>query len=86
MGMSPQAVNSGKGFAFVDHRGEICPSGFLPIPAGNIRRDRLADALGALALTLDEQALAALESAVPAGAAAGSRYPEAAMAQLDSER
>ncbi len=43
IGLSPQAVNSGKGFAFVDHRGEICPSGFLPIPAGNIRRDRLAD-------------------------------------------
>jgi radical SAM protein len=43
MGMSPQAVNSGKGFAFVDHRGDICPSGFLPIPAGNIRRERLAD-------------------------------------------
>jgi AdoMet-dependent heme synthase len=42
MGMSPQAVNSGKGFAFVDYRGEICPSGFLPISAGNIRRDRLA--------------------------------------------
>lgn len=43
MGLSPQAVNSGNGFAFVDYRGEICPSGFLPIPAGNIRRDRLAD-------------------------------------------
>ncbi|MFI5349501.1 MAG: TIGR04053 family radical SAM/SPASM domain-containing protein [Elusimicrobiota bacterium] len=41
MGLSPQAVNSGKGFAFVDHHGEICPSGFLPISAGNIRRDRL---------------------------------------------
>jgi radical SAM protein with 4Fe4S-binding SPASM domain len=43
MGMSPQAVNSGKGFAFVDYRGAICPSGFLPVSAGNIRRDRLAD-------------------------------------------
>ena len=43
MGLSPQAVNSGKGFAFVDYRGEICPSGFLPISAGNIKRDRLAD-------------------------------------------
>ncbi|MEK7388110.1 MAG: TIGR04053 family radical SAM/SPASM domain-containing protein [Elusimicrobiota bacterium] len=43
IGLSPQAVNSGKGFAFVDFQGEICPSGFLPIPAGNIRRDRLAD-------------------------------------------
>jgi aryl-alcohol dehydrogenase-like predicted oxidoreductase len=53
---------------------------------GASRRDRLADALGALSLTLDDDALAALEEAVPAGAAAGSRYPEAAMAQLDSER
>ena len=42
IGLSPQAVNSGKGFAFVDHRGQICPSGFLPIPAGDIRHDRLA--------------------------------------------
>lgn len=39
--MSPQAVNAGKGFAFVDHLGNICPSGFLPIPAGNIRQDKL---------------------------------------------
>jgi radical SAM protein len=43
MGLSPQAVNSGKGFAFVDYRGEICPSGFLPISAGNIRSERLAE-------------------------------------------
>lgn len=43
MGMSPQAVNSGKGFAFIDHVGNICPSGFLPIPAGNIREQNLAD-------------------------------------------
>ena len=41
--MSPQAVNSGKGFAFVDHRGNICPSGFLAIPAGNVRMHRLAE-------------------------------------------
>lgn len=42
IGMSPQAVNAGKGFAFVDHQGNICPSGFLPIPAGTLRRDKLA--------------------------------------------
>lgn len=53
MGMSPQAVNSGKGFAFVDHRGDICPSGFLPIPAGNVRRDRLADVYRGSALFRD---------------------------------
>ncbi|MBI3553415.1 MAG: TIGR04053 family radical SAM/SPASM domain-containing protein [Elusimicrobia bacterium] len=43
MGMSPQTVNSGKGFLFIDHRGEICPSGFLPISAGNIRTNSLAE-------------------------------------------
>ena len=43
IGMSPQAVNSGKGFAFIDHLGNICPSGFLPITAGNIRTHRLAE-------------------------------------------
>jgi aryl-alcohol dehydrogenase-like predicted oxidoreductase len=53
---------------------------------GSSRRDRLAGALGALELRLGEDALSALDRAVPAGAAAGSRYPDAAMAQLDSER
>ena len=53
---------------------------------GASHRDRLSSALGALSLTLDRDALAALERAAPPGAAAGSRYPEAAMAQLDSER
>ena len=53
---------------------------------GASRRDRLTGALGALEVTLDEGSLAALERAVPRGAAAGERYPQAAMAQLDSER
>ena len=39
---TPVAVNAGKGFVFVDYRGDICPSGFLPLPAGNVRRDDLA--------------------------------------------
>lgn len=43
MGMSPQTVNSGKGFMFIDHTGDICPSGFLPIPCGNVRTHRLAE-------------------------------------------
>lgn len=30
-------VNDGKGFCFVSHTGEVCPSGFLPISAGNVR-------------------------------------------------
>ena len=53
---------------------------------GARRRDRLHEALGALDLKLDADDLAAIEGAVPAGAAAGSRYPEPAMASLDSER
>lgn len=36
-------INDGKGFVFISHRGEIYPSGFLPIPAGNVRRDSLVD-------------------------------------------
>lgn len=36
-------VNDGDGFLFVSHLGEIMPSGFLPLPAGNIRTDPLSD-------------------------------------------
>ena len=53
---------------------------------GARRRDRLQEALGALDVTLDDDALARIEDAVPQGAAAGDRYNEHAMAQLDSER
>ncbi|MEH0844153.1 aldo/keto reductase [Micromonospora sp. CPCC 205711] len=53
---------------------------------GARRRDRLAEALAAAELTLDEADLAAIEAAVPPGAAAGDRYPQAQMAMLDSER
>ncbi|MFJ1649862.1 aldo/keto reductase [Streptomyces sp. NPDC088337] len=49
-------------------------------------RERLTEALGATAVTLDEADLAAIEEAVPADAVVGARYPEAQMAHLDSER
>ena len=49
-------------------------------------RERLAEALGALDVTLSDDALARIEQAIPPGAAAGDRYPEAQMAMLDSER
>ncbi|MER7954984.1 aldo/keto reductase [Streptomyces sp. NPDC096030] len=52
---------------------------------GARRRDRLTEALGSLNVTLDAADLAAIERAVPAGAAAGERYPAAQMAHLDSE-
>ena len=53
---------------------------------GTTRRDRLAEAVGALELELSEDDLAAIERAVPPGAAAGGRYDDRQMAMLDSER
>jgi radical SAM protein with 4Fe4S-binding SPASM domain len=34
-------VSDGKGFVFVSHTGEIFPSGFLPVSAGNVKTDSL---------------------------------------------
>ncbi len=53
---------------------------------GARRRERLAEALGALDVSLSAEDLAAIETVVPDGAAAGSRYAEAQMSMLDSER
>ncbi|MEQ4717068.1 aldo/keto reductase [Nonomuraea sp. B19D2] len=53
---------------------------------GARRRERLAEALGALGVAPTAEDLAAIEAAVPAGAAAGERYHEAQLAMLDSER
>ncbi len=36
-----RSVNDGDGFMFISHTGQIMPSGFLPIPAGNVRTDDL---------------------------------------------
>src|SRR5579875_3115357 len=38
----PAAVTDGRGIVFVSHTGAIQPSGFLPLVAGNVRRERLA--------------------------------------------
>ena len=48
-------------------------------------RGRLAEAMAALELTLDESQLARLEAAVPADAVAGDRYDTHGMRTLDSE-
>jgi radical SAM protein with 4Fe4S-binding SPASM domain len=40
---APLGVNDGKGFVFVSHIGNIQPSGFLPLTAGNVRKDELLD-------------------------------------------
>ncbi|CAN5328164.1 aldo/keto reductase [soil metagenome] len=57
----------------------------VPI-VGARRRDRLNESLGALALELSSEDLAAIEQAIPRGSAAGDRYPASQMAHLDSER
>jgi radical SAM protein len=43
VGLAPRGVNAGNGFLFVSHRGDVYPSGFLPIPAGNVRSANRAD-------------------------------------------
>jgi len=43
VGLAPRGVNAGNGFAFVSHTGEVFPSGFLPMPVGNVRTARFAD-------------------------------------------
>ncbi|MFC9846527.1 aldo/keto reductase [Streptomyces sp. NPDC060223] len=67
--------------AWVLSRGED----IVPL-VGARRRDRLTEALGALDVTLGADDLAAIEEAVPDGAAAGDRYPQAQMAHLGTER
>ena len=67
--------------AWVASRGED----IIPL-IGTKRRDRLAEALKALDLTLSTDDLAAIEAAVPPGAVAGDRYAPAQVAALDSVR
>jgi radical SAM protein len=43
IGRAPRGINDGKGFVFISHLGEVYPSGFLPVSAGNVRRQSLAE-------------------------------------------
>ena len=36
-------INAGNGFVFVSHLGEVFPSGFLPLTAGNVKHESLTD-------------------------------------------
>jgi aryl-alcohol dehydrogenase-like predicted oxidoreductase len=54
----------------------------VPIP-GTKRRAHLEEDLGALAVRLTPEDLAALDEAAPPGAASGLRYPEAAMRSVN---
>jgi aryl-alcohol dehydrogenase-like predicted oxidoreductase len=67
--------------AWVAHQGpDIVPL------VGARSRTRLAESLGATAMGLTGADLAAIESAMPASAVAGTRYAAPLMAHLDSER
>lgn len=38
-----RGVNDGRGFCFVSHTGDVCPSGFLPLAAGNVRQQSVVN-------------------------------------------
>src|SRR6476469_928546 len=85
---SLRAIASEKGItvpqlaiAWVESRGDD----IIPL-IGARRRERLAEALGALDVKLSSSDLARIDQAVPAGAAKGERYDAHAMQTLDSER
>jgi len=45
-GKAAVRINDGRGFVFVSHRGDIFPSGFLPVPCGNVRSQKLLTVYG----------------------------------------
>jgi AdoMet-dependent heme synthase len=40
---APRGVNEAKGFVFISHIGDVYPSGFLPMKAGNVKNESLSD-------------------------------------------
>ncbi len=40
---TPMHINAGNGFVFVSHLGDVFPSGFMPVSAGNVREASLVD-------------------------------------------
>lgn len=38
-----RGVSDGRGFVFISHTGDVCPSGFLPLSGGNIKEMPLAE-------------------------------------------
>lgn len=41
IGRAPRGINDGKGFVFISHRGEVYPSGFLPLSGGNVKNESI---------------------------------------------
>jgi MoaA/NifB/PqqE/SkfB family radical SAM enzyme len=80
---APRSVNDGNGFVFVDHLGNVCPSGFLPAPRGNVRSTNLTDVYATMpCLSACEIQTRSSASA----AAAGSARSAAARARAHSRR
>jgi radical SAM protein len=40
---TPMHINAGNGFVFISHRGDVFPSGFMPIRVGNVTEQSLVD-------------------------------------------
>jgi AdoMet-dependent heme synthase len=40
---APRGVNEAKGFVFISHIGDVFPSGFLPLKAGNVKQQSLGE-------------------------------------------
>lgn len=40
---APRGVNEAKGFVFISHIGDVFPSGFLPLKAGNVKKESIVD-------------------------------------------
>jgi radical SAM protein len=40
---APKGVNEAKGFVFISHIGDVFPSGFLPMKAGNVKKESIVD-------------------------------------------
>lgn len=43
IGRAPRPVSDGDGFIFISHKGQVFPSGFLPLPCGNVRERPLSE-------------------------------------------
>jgi radical SAM protein with 4Fe4S-binding SPASM domain len=47
MAQAPRGINDGKGSVFIGYDGEVYPSRFLPLSAGNVMSEALSDVYGA---------------------------------------
>jgi len=80
-GVSPAQL----AIAWVRAKGEAQNVTIIPLMGARTRK-QIGEALSSLEVSLDASEVAALEAAVPASQIGGTRYPEALMKTLDSER